>query len=344
MKALIAPILAFAALLPPRSPAASYHVDAARGSDAATGEQAAPLRTIEQALSKAQPGDAVVLVPGQAPIHEGILVNNRSGREGAPITIEGGGNTLTGSAPLDPARWEETRPGLHRNLDLAASMRPNMIARFSFIHDGKIRRMGRSSKGGSKAAFKPVEALGPGEWTFVPEEKAFYIATAPGETLAGWEAPFHPNGFATRGSVSHVVVKDLHVRHFLNDGFNFHGHSRHLLVENSSATECGDDGMSAHGDCHVSVRGFTSRGNSTGICHIDASSSDNEAVVLLENVGVNLYLLGSGTHTFRDLRTAAPIRLGKKGDSLRVIFTGEGPARNGMGIAEGVEVEFAPRD
>ncbi len=130
------------------------------------------------------------------------------------------------------------------------------------------------------------------------------------------------NGLATRGSCSHWIVRNVTVKHFLNDGFNFHGHSRDFLIENCQAILCGDDGMSAHGDCHIEVDGFVARLNSTGICHIDDSHSVNRNVVLEGNDAVNLYLLHTGSHRFDSShlsKRGGGIRLGP-GEGLRVYF------------------------
>jgi hypothetical protein len=183
--------------------------------------------------------------------------------------------------------------------------------------------MGRSSKG-PRPPLPPVEALQPGQWTYVDEETAFYLAIEPGRTLAESriEAPLFQNGVATTGSIRHWVIRNLRVARVINDGFNIHGDVADFLFENISATECGDDGMSAHSACSVEVRGFVSKGNSTGICHVQEASSRNTGVILEENHGANLLLLGSGTHEFKESRLSAKgtgIRLAEpKGQGLFV--------------------------
>ena len=60
-------------LLLPRfaSLADTIHVHALEGNDTHPGSHELPLRTIQKALSKAKPGDTILLVPGQPPIRPG---------------------------------------------------------------------------------------------------------------------------------------------------------------------------------------------------------------------------------------------------------------------------------
>lgn len=331
--------------------AATLYVDSIQGKDANKGTEEAPFRTIAQALKNAGPGDTVLLVPGQPPIHEGAIFHDKKGEEGRPITLDGGGNVLIGSRPIDPTEWKEAKPGLYRRemkrfLDKEGKMLRSMSGRYFLVTNGAMNRMGRASKGGKGVRFKAVGDLAPGEWTFVADENAFYIATADGASLADLrvEEPLITEGVATRGSVEHIVVKNLTVTRFLNDGYNFHGTSRNVLIKDCAAIECGDDGMSAHSDCHVDTENFVAKGNSTGICHINESCSRNDGVTLLGNVGVNLYLIGSGTHTFKNLKAEAPIWLGNGKEEVKVSFTDSFlPEADGTGTMKKEDLTIKPK-
>jgi hypothetical protein len=61
------------------------HVDPA-GTDAGDGSAAAPMRTIQAALDKAEPGTLITLAPG---VYREELTTVRDGAPGAPITIKG---------------------------------------------------------------------------------------------------------------------------------------------------------------------------------------------------------------------------------------------------------------
>ena len=66
-------------------------------------------------------------------------------------------------------------------------------------------------------------------------------------------------------ALTHVVIKNLIVCRVLNDGFNLHGTTRDLLLQNIAAYECGDDGISPHETCEVTIDGYWGVGNSTGM-------------------------------------------------------------------------------
>lgn len=295
-----------------------FHVHAKDGHDGATGTAGDPLRTASEALIRAQPGDTIRLMPGQGLIKESLRIKNRSGRPDAPITIDGGGNWLVGTEPIPTEEWEEIETNLYRNAGFIEKFvgdnpngRQSFLGRFFLVINGSPSRMNRSSKAARPPWPEPA-ALQPGQWTYHPADGALYFRTAPDTPLTTYkiEAPVRQDGLAMRGDCHHWVIYDLNVLRFWNDGFNFHGSTRDIRLKNISAVECGDDGMSAHEQCEVTVDGFTARRNSTGICHIEQSSSKNRAVDLQENYSLNLYVLGNGTHEFFDSTIGPGIRAG----------------------------------
>lgn len=310
----------------------TLHVDGVHGNDGHPGSPEQPLRTLQHAVEQAQPGDRIVLVPGQPPLSQGLVIHNQSGMPGKPITIEGNNNILIGSQPLPAQEWEKVGPGLFRHshflrshLSVDGTLPPMVKRRFFLIINGVQERMGRSSKGTRPSLPQSVD-LKPGQWTLCQASGHVYVALDPGDNLEALkiEAPIILNGVATRGTVNHWVIRNLHVTRFLNDGFNFHGQSRDITLTNCSAVECGDDGLSAHGTCVLFVDGFTASGNSTGICHVDSASTVNRRLTITDNHGVNLYLLGDGVHVFSESNISAKgagIRLGHGDrDTLSVVF------------------------
>jgi hypothetical protein len=235
--------------------ARDWCVDNLIGADDAAGTVEAPLRTINTAIGRAAPGDTIHLVPNTEPYKQMVVFHNRSGEPGNPITIDGHGATLSGSEPLDPAAWEQVGPGLYRSTTLQPNS-PAIIGRYCFIFDGAINRMGRSSKGPRPAWPKPTD-LQPGEWTWLADEGAFYVRTPGDKPLAECDiaAPMRANGVALSGLCEHLIIRNLTATHVWNDGYNIHGESHDILVENIRAIECGDDGISAHEQCDIEVRG-----------------------------------------------------------------------------------------
>ena len=93
--------------------AAEYYV-APNGNDQAAGTFAAPFLTIQQAYSKAGPGDTIMLRAGI--YREAVTLTNKSGAEGAPITLtayKGETPVLSGLDVLK-LEWKTTpQPGVY---------------------------------------------------------------------------------------------------------------------------------------------------------------------------------------------------------------------------------------
>ncbi len=285
------------------TPGRHYYVNPDTGDDAANGLSAirsaadGPLRSIAKAIALAKAGDTVDLAPRAKPYRESAVFHNRSGEPGRPITLDGHGATLSGCEPIVPADWEPVAPGLYRNARLLHTS-PSVVGRYFFRFDGRMNHMGRTSKGNSLPWKKPQD-LRPGEWTFQASDKAFYLKIDPARRLDDCriEAPLRSNGVAIGGHCEHLVIRDVNATHVWNDGYNIHGTTRDILFENISAVECGDDGLSAHDDCEVRVEGFVSIANSTGLCNVNRSTSQNNRLWIERNLGVDFYLLGDNVHT-----------------------------------------------
>ena len=303
------------ALLSAISPAAKdIHVNPAIGRDSANGLAAivsgtnGPVNTIARGLKLAGPGDTVHLAP--VLYKESAIFHSRAGEPGRPIVLDGHGATLDGSEPLHLADWQPVSPGLYRN-DHLLRTDDAIIGRWYFLFDGKMNHMGRTSKG-PHAPLKKPEELAPGEWTFVKEGQppkgsratpgAFYLRIDPAKTLTDYHiaAPVRANGVALSGRCAHLLVRNITCTHVYNDGFNIHNWSRDAVFENIRAIDCGDDGFSAHDDCEVRVDGFVSLGNSTGICNVNHSTSQNRRVSIRGCLGHDFYMLGSNRHTLED--------------------------------------------
>ena len=258
-------------------------------------------KTIQQAIKAAQPGDVIKLSPADSPYYESASFHNKSGAEGKPITLDGQGATLDGSDQLDPAEWEMVSPGLYKSTALPARIHisNSILGRYFFIFNGKINRMGRVSKG-AHAAFKSLEDLKDGEWTYVEEEKAFYLRPNVGQDLSSIRAPIRSSGVALSGDCELLIIRNITATHVWNDGFNIHQRSRDILFQNIKAIECGDDGISAHEDCQIKVDVMLSRGNATGYCHVGQSQSDTQNIVIEDCLAYGVYLLDDSHHTLHN--------------------------------------------
>jgi hypothetical protein len=267
--------------------------------------------TIAHAIKTAQPGDTIHLEPKVYRDYAGFY--GKMGHEGAPITLEGHGATLDGSDPLDPGAWKEVSPGLFANPDLLPRFDSAMLARWFFLWNGTVKRMGQASKGKSMPLKRP-EDLAADEWTFVRDQSrempdspqifgTFYLKLAPGKSLAEQSifVPVRSAGVQFSGDNAHLVIRNLTARYPYNDGFNIHGDCREVVFENIAAIGCGDDGISAHESAQYRVSGFASIGNSTGICDTGTARTSYEKVYIAECVSVDLYFLDEGRYSLRDV-------------------------------------------
>jgi hypothetical protein len=82
-------------------------VDPARGDDANDGKAAtSAFRTLKRAVEALRPGDVLRLAKTAEPYREALIL------EKAGVTVEGGGATISGLDPVDPALFKERSPGL----------------------------------------------------------------------------------------------------------------------------------------------------------------------------------------------------------------------------------------
>ncbi|MFT4092316.1 MAG: DUF1565 domain-containing protein [Niabella sp.] len=295
-----------------------------KGSDNNPGSHEMPFRTIAKAVSVVRAGDEIKIVKVNFPIHEEIVIHNKSGEPDKPIIIDGQDNVFTGADSLKTADWKEIRPGVYENDDLIPDLKTivvpsaSSIQRYFMMWNGVQNRMGRSSKGTVQPLIDP-DKIRVGEWTYEDSKTAFYIATDPEKKLSDYyiETPIRQNGVGFGGTCKHWIIRNIHVTHFINDGFNIHGNCEDLVFENITATECGDDGISAHENCKIAIKGFIARRNSTGICHGDPYVTCKAENILLEdNYGYNL-LLRNGIDTFINSTISAVVpQKGFRGVSL----------------------------
>jgi hypothetical protein len=279
-----------------------------RGDDQHDGVQR-PVKSIGQAIRLAQPGDTIHLQP--VVYRDWAAVFDKSGEPDRPITLDGHGATLDGCDPLNADGWVEESPGLFRHDDLLP-LTDAIIDRWFFLWNGQLNRMHRCSKGPSEPLKSP-EVLLPGEWTFVKDAErtqsarkgyihgSFYLRLPPGQSLAEAriEVPVRSAGVLIHGQSAHWIVRNLTAVHPHNDGFNL-SECRDAVFENIRAMDCGDDGISAHGDCRYSVHGFTSMRNATGICDTGNSETSYRHVLIRDCIGFDLFFLDTGRYSIQD--------------------------------------------
>jgi len=245
-------------------------------------------RDFSAALKDATPGDTIRLLPAGNPVRMGLTIRNIKGLPGKPIIIDGSFNTLLGSQPVSLTDWKEVNPGTglyHRQLEVVP-----IDARFFMIFNNHMERMGRQVKG-MKADLKVPEELKNFEWTLTGKNDAWF--KLPDGVLpveAGVEEPCYDNGVGLCGECANLVIRNMIVKRFWNDGCNIHNNCRDILFENIAAIENGDDGSSAHETCKIKMKNFLSLRNGTGFCHVQNAECEHENVYIAEAFGRDILL------------------------------------------------------
>ena len=294
------PLLAAATLI--EATAAEWAVNPFSGDDRNDGSLEAPFATAQRAVKAAASGDVIQLLPQGALYRQSIVLRGKTG-----IVIEGNGVTLDGSDPLSEAGWEALNDGLKRLRLPQTTWNRHLLA-----FDGRVERMGRTQSSNS-AAFPEPAALQEGQFCFVndPEDAdAGEPAKARG-VKHGWlyvrggvrslEWSVRPNGLATSGSNSDIVVRNLNARRFLNDGFNIHGQSTGLKFENIKGYDCFDEGFSAHDTCEAEIRKGAFWGNENAIADVNECITHYWNCEFRDSVSADILLIGK-RHGLTDCR------------------------------------------
>lgn len=217
----------------------------------------AEFKTLSEAAAVVKPGDTIQVAPGSGPYRETLWIR-RSGSEDAPITVEGGGTTVTGFEPLtgftkENEQWVCTLP-----------------IPFPCVLAYQGERLVQDPATGQFTKYATISPDGT------------RLSLAPGVTPDGWE--ISTRGQAVRlDGVSFHVYRNLRASGCRNDGFNLHGQGRSLIFENIEGFSNLDEGFSAHDqiDCEIRHGKFWRNDNGIGnapsssITVTDSSSHDN---------------------------------------------------------------------
>lgn len=284
------------------------YVNNIAGDDANSGDsESVAIRTIAKAQVMLNAGDTIHLCKTGQVYREVFGFSKLTGKPDAYVTVDGHGATVSGSDKIIDSEWELVSPGLYKNNTIYDKFKFNkeIIWRFFFVFDDKMNRMGTCMKGKSIPLKAPGD-LQEKEWTFVTEEKAFYLKIDPVKKLSDYniEIPVRSNGVSIHNDTDYLIVRNLTATHVYNDGYGLSGEGRNILLENIQSIDCGDDGISAHGNSGAKIKGFHSNGNGTGICDTGNSDTRYEDVLIENIVGVDLYFLlekeGKAVHTVKN--------------------------------------------
>lgn len=129
------------------------------------------------------------------------------------------------------------------------------------------------------------------------------------------------NGLGTGGKNSNITVRNLNARHFLNDGFNIHGHAVGMKFENIRGYDCFDEGFSANDTCECAIDTGVFYGNENAIADVNDCETHYRNCEFRDSVSVDAFLIGR-KHSLIDCRIfnttpAAALTAGPRGEPGR---------------------------
>jgi hypothetical protein len=259
----------------------------------------AEYRTLAAAAAAAQPGDTIKIAPGSGPYRE-ILYTRTSGSPGAPITIDGSGELLTGADPLAPF----VRNGDSWTCDLTPHHTTAQPVQGFTQNKNKNKTDGRWT---SKLTPAPIpfvliyrgERLRQDRITGQLTRHATLSADQntltlhPGASPDGWEISVRPHVVRTTGATSYHIYRYIRAAGSLNDGFNMHGGGRNLVFEDIEAFNNLDEGFSAHDTVNCTLTRARLHDNDNGLTNANHSTMRAVDIVCHDNLGFGFYLQGA---------------------------------------------------
>lgn len=261
--------------------ARDYFVNNSTGNDAFSGLQetaetqyAGPLRTIQRALKKVQPGDRIILAKTDEPYREMLSLSGPNHRSDGvnPLVILGNGAVLDGTRPIDPRSWKFVADSVYRYEPRRKG--PQML----FLDGTPAKRM--------------AGAIGAG---VIPADSAPLVDRLSLDALA-WDRDWQFNYFRTE---EHRLPETYPLSQAVLDvGITLH-HARGVRIEDLVIQGFRVDGVQfADGTNECELSGCTLRGNGrSGVAVVNSSravisncliGNNGEAQVLASDYSVTI--------------------------------------------------------
>ncbi len=237
------------AFLAATASASTIYVDSRIGDDrfdglsmTQSGEFSGPVRTIRRAVTLIEPGDTIELINNGTPYEGAVLLQGpkMSGVPGFPLQIIGNGAVISGAQPIPPRAWKYISENLWR-------ITPRRKGWYQLILEDKALP---EVKVPPEATELP--AMEPGSWCawrgriyyrsepfLPPRELELLLAT-------------EQTGFSL-WNIENVLIRDLTIRHFQQDGINLHDCCRNIRLENVTLVENGRTGLTVGGTSAVDI-------------------------------------------------------------------------------------------
>jgi len=170
------------------------------------------------------------------------------------------------AVPLEPARWQ-------RSHSKVGALQYPGLSRPAWVElDGRRVEL-----------VDPRDRLGAGQWSGRDGAIAFRPPDGQAPADLAIERVVRANAVQLSGRTAHVVVRNLHARHFHNDGFNIHGAVADAVFLNVTASHLGDEGFSSHDDCQTILDGAVFRFCCNGIFNVNRARTVTRNVILADN-------------------------------------------------------------
>jgi sialate O-acetylesterase len=148
--------------------------------------------------------------------------------------------------------------------------------------------------------------LRPGEMTYAEDGSVSFRwpqGTKPGKTRSTpIVLPAKEGVSGVSIACSHIVVRNITVRHAGNDGFNIHGHRRGIRLERVRCLSNADEGISAHETTELEVVGAEVAWNGSaagGVADVNDSVTTYRDCIVHDNAGA-AFFFGGRSHAVFD--------------------------------------------
>lgn len=235
--------------------AGEVYVDTQLGDDTFNGrapklinENTGPVRTLQRGLQRVESGDTLILVNrGEVFTGEISMAGSRfSGVLGKAFVLEGNGVVLDGSRPIPAAAWVKVKPDLWK-------FTPMRKGTYLLLVDGKPAPEVPCPPGAAE-----IPELAVGRWCAWHGAIFFRVTTDPFKTPRDMPMSYAAEGTGiTLLDTQDVVIRNLTVRYYRQDGVNVHDRSRNVILENVTLEANGRSGLSASGNSLVGLKGCT---------------------------------------------------------------------------------------
>ena len=257
VKSRMLPALLLSAVATPSLLADTIYVDSRRGNDALDGTTATqvtahsgPVRSLSAAVRRIGPGDRVVLANNGTPYVGGLALYGlqQSGSLSLPIEIIGNGCILTGAKLIEPTAWRMVASDVWR-------ITPSRKGWYQLVLDGVAVPETKCAAD----ATQPPE-LPAGSWC-VFQGAIYYRPTGDQDPPEQSLALADEQTGLSLVAVEHVIVRDLTIRHFRQDGVHLFDRCRDVTLENVACEANGRAGIVVAGTSTVVLKNVACTAN-----------------------------------------------------------------------------------